>query len=1197
MNTLNPLRFPLRGSSLIEASAGTGKTYTIVNLYLRLLLGHGCEPRSVEQILVVTFTNAATAELKTRIGERLRQVYADFYRAQSDDPFVQALMDEIADEAEDRQRALHRLTLALQQLDEASVFTIHGFCHRVLESYAFESNSPFGLEFVLDQHTFIEMAVKDFWRSRVNTLQGELLTATLGCFAHVEALINQVKPLVGRQFTFSVNTGLDQLSRELPDLLMEAQQLAKTWLAQDIAEQLKQADLKGNTKLGNNRDFIDKQQRGFAQLADLVPNRITFEAVNGIEWAVFSSENLQKATKKTSVLPENLDLESYAALGVKLNEWMANIKTALISEALAYTRQHSQQHKQQQGVIAPDDLLQQLANALDGNKGARLITAVQRNFPVCLIDEFQDTDPLQYQIFSSIYANHRHPATVENGLCFVMIGDPKQAIYAFRGADIFTYIAAKQAVKEDQHFNLASNWRSQKKLVEATNRLFLRRNSVFKFDRGIDFIPVEAQQAAAEVKLKGEPLAALNFHHYQPDSAEPVEPMLSWNEAQQPLAAHCAEQIVALLNDGEIITQQSSQTVQAKDICVLVRSRDEAALIKSELDARHVASVFLVRHSVFDSQSALDLLQLMRALAYPGQERHIKAALLSESFAFDQQELAQLLDDEWQWQQIQQQFGNWHRQCQQQSIMLVLNRVLEHFALAQKWICHYADGLRRFTDWRHLIELLQTQHDQVVDIFQLLLWLEQQVLDPDSAHESQQLRLEDDSKLVQIITQHASKGLEFPLVFIPFASHFRAAKQGLYHANNQLLLDVNNQSNSVALADQERMAEDIRLLYVAVTRAKYHCALGLWHNKKDKRSKRSEWYLTALGWLLTGEQQTLEPGAIEQAIAELGENADIGYQSFCQVGAGIFSQHLSHSQSGIAVAKLERAVKQHWRFSSYSALARNAERAEVELPGQDEGQDQAIARPLDIARLPDSPFTFDKGPQAGCFLHDVLEKLDFQHPQALPELIERFSLKYAIDHKWQPMLEQWIGDLLTAEWHSADHPLAGMKLQALQQRQAEMAFLLPLNKVDAAEFSAIINKAFNTSKRHYQFEQLSGMLKGFIDLTFCYKGCYYVADYKSNFLGFSAEDYQQNALVKAMQEHDYHLQAILYVLALHRYLKCKLPNYAYQKHIGGAYYLFLRAMHSRAAGQGVYHYLPDEKLIVQLDKLFSGESERGASGE
>ncbi|WP_339725533.1 exodeoxyribonuclease V subunit beta [uncultured Paraglaciecola sp.] len=1222
MQPLDTYTFPLSGASLIEASAGTGKTYTIVNLYIRLLLGHGCAPLGVEQILVVTFTNAATGELKERIRLRLRQAYLDFFAQSSQDHFIQQLIEQ----SDNLELDCQRLALASKQMDEAAVYTIHGFCHKALTEHAFESGAMYEQSFILDESEWLKLAAEDYWRKHVVPLPQQSLQILLKHWATPDAMLKEIGGLLSQHARPHQTCDIDSAIKSVALYAEQVAKLKSWWLTNDVSQQLSKANLNGRAKLGKLPTL--QAMQAFCK-SDVL--QIDFDKTG---WLLFSPEQIVKAAKKGSEDLSHLDFSQFELLQSMLLSCQQKLTLAFSEHAMAVVSANLNAHKQMLHLLSPDDLLHGLQRAISqqadsDDKTKTLANTLRQKYPAALIDEFQDTDPVQFEVFQGIYGDSEEAEfgvcsdisseTCSNNssglskVCWIMIGDPKQAIYAFRGADIFTYIKAKDWVHSQRHFTLATNWRSAPKLVKGINQLFASSRKGFLFEQKIPFYPVLAGRDFDGLSINGEVIQSLDFQHLRSEANLPI----SASDATSQLAVSTANQIAHWLHLAQ--TDQAmlqNRRITASDCCVLVRNRNEAQVIKNALAAVNVASVFLARKSVFATQTAVDLFRLLKALSQPTDERLLKAALMSELFTFDGQQLDSLFNDESSWQGVLEHSFYWHQTWQKHGLIRAINQVLQHFNVEQGLIEHQTDGLRRVTDLRHLTELLQQQSMQLVGEAQLIHWFESCLIEPDHNSDNQQMRLESDANLVQIITLHSSKGLEFPLVFIPFASNYKSAQQALYHNDKQQLeVDFLVKEQNLEKADFERLAEDIRLFYVAVTRAVYYCSIGVWNINLGKSKKESGFGQSALGCLLMSSQEqpetdpelTITDQHIAETIQALASKCDISYGHFTQVQyevpQGLVSQASDKKLPQLSALQLQKPVSRAWRLTSYSAISSQQVHLDMPAPGQDEGQDQVLnliqgealnESSTQNIELQQSPFSFERGANAGSFLHGVLENIDLQKPEQLAEVITQQSTWFGIGEQWHDCLQTWLTDVLFAPFNVAadtEYQSPNITLAELSSNQVkvEMEFHMPLHEVEVRDFNLIINQYLTHHARDYQFQQLNGMIKGFIDLMFEYGGKFYVADYKSNHLGDSYEHYHCSAMEQAMSGHDYHLQAILYTLALHRWLKHKLPNYDYQSHIGGAYYLFIRGMSQAKPGNGVYFVLPEQSMIEALDELFSGK--------
>lgn len=482
---LEPMTFPLHGARLIEASAGTGKTFTIAGLYLRLLLGHGSAetrhrvPLTVDQILVVTFTEAATAELRDRIRARIHDARIAFARGQSSDPVIQPLLNEF----DDHKQAAEILLQAERQMDEAAVYTIHGFCQRMLTQNAFESGSRFNNEFVTDESHLKAQVVADYWRRNFYPLPFTLAGEIRQLWGSPSALLSDISNyLTGAPLSLSVPAMKGSLADLHTENLKKIDELKAQWRESqdDFLTLISDSDI-------NKRSYTKKS----------LPTWL--EAVNA--WAATETtgydypDKLEKFAQNVLLEKTPKGSAPQHAVFEVIETFLANpisLKAPLLAHAIEHCRVMLANAKNQKQWLSFDDLLTQLSASIDTDESELLAARIRTLYPVAMIDEFQDTDPLQYSIFSRIYLNNP-----ECGL--FMIGDPKQAIYGFRGADIFTYIKARNQVSA--HYTLGTNWRSSADMVQAVNQVFALPDSPFIYDSDIPFLPVKYSPNAEKTHL------------------------------------------------------------------------------------------------------------------------------------------------------------------------------------------------------------------------------------------------------------------------------------------------------------------------------------------------------------------------------------------------------------------------------------------------------------------------------------------------------------------------------------------------------------------------------------------------------------------------------------------------------------------------------------------------------------------------
>jgi exodeoxyribonuclease V beta subunit len=721
----------------------------------------------------------------------------------------------------------------------------------------------------------------------------------------------------------------------------------------------------------------------------------------------------------------------------------------------------------------------------------------------------------------------------------------------------------------------------------------------------VPFMPVASQGRKEVLHINNQAVPALNIWHLS------AEQPLSGAVYRQYLAAACASEITALLNGGQ--QGQAGFTQDGKafrgllpaDIAILVRDGKEAQAVRGELAARGVRSVYLSdKDSVFAAQEAHDVLTWLKACAEPDVERPLRAALASITLNLSLTELERLNQDELAWESRVMQFRGYREVWRKQGVLPMLRRLLHDFRLPQALIAR-SDGERVLTNLLHLSELLQQAAAELDGEQALIRHLSEHLALSGQAGEEQILRLESDEQLVKVVTIHKSKGLEYPLVFLPFicsAKPVDGSRLPLhYHdesGNAQVTLKPTPEL--IALADDERLAEDLRLLYVALTRAQHACWLGVADLKRGNNNG-SVLHLSALGYLLGGGAPLADSPALQQWLRDLQQ--DCPALAYAQMPDATTEHYLPPHNDAALLAPLipKRKASENWWIASYSAL-RIGDTLSV---GTDEAPESPQAQKLfDDERLdPQAPrevaasggdiHRFPRGPNPGTFLHGLLEWAGGEGFAATSQEVIDAIARRCNRRGWEgwiTTLSDWLQHLLKSPLQlGADQ--APVIFGQLTQYQVEMEFWFASHKVDVLKLDALVCQYTHDGVARVAAEPvlLNGMFKGFIDLTFEHNGRYYVADYKSNWLGADDAAYTVPAMEQSILDNRYDLQYVLYLLALHRQLKARLADYDYDRHVGGALYLFLRG--TRAASQGVFFTRPPRELIERLDRLFQGKPE------
>ncbi|EGN75423.1 exodeoxyribonuclease V, beta subunit [Idiomarina sp. A28L] len=1220
---LSAQSFPLQGTRLIEASAGTGKTYTLAALYVRLVLGHGAVGTGPAngaallppKILVVTFTKAATEELRDRIRQRLVDA-AQVFRGQSEPDEVLASI--VSDYAEsDYAKCAAQLQLAAEWMDEAAIFTIHGWCQRMLSEHAFDAGTAFAQTMNKDLRELSLQIARDYWRYFLYSLPDNRVLHHFGDITKSpEALYQAIRPWLGAE---SDSLEFRASGAALPPALepIKAAEQLQGWFQkvdQHAAklrefmqpEALAELDEAFAKSIINKNKFREKGwlENERPQLENWIKHPERFDALDsGSQKFIekYSADNLMAGTKAKFSPPSHPLFAGFSDL-VALFAARPQLHLAVLHHAACWFTEEFQKRKQQRAELGFDDLLTRLYEALHREGGEALAERIRVQFPMAMVDEFQDTDAVQFGIFRKIY-----PKVTSTDYGLVLVGDPKQAIYSFRGADLYTYLNARE-LTAGQHYNLPKNYRSTHNLVASVNALFVRAEKqdagAFGFaHEGHNPLPFFAVAAAGKqgfLQEHGANTPALNYW-----LADEAVEELRKGEYQQRMANACADRIAELLNGSALGTSGFSKsendeliTITPADIAILVRDRNEAKVIRDALNARALRSVYMSdKDSIFATEEATTMLSWLQAVYSPENETRLRAALLLRLSGQSDSTLSHWFEDEQAWEKITDQVREFRDIWRYQGVLPMIRAWLHAFDLPQRWLQNDS-GERTLTNMLHLAELLQQESSQRDGETGLMRWFAQQL---DAANPNEELvqRLESDADRIKVVTIHKSKGLQYNLVFLPFICGHKAvtAKHSVrYHAVNEdsghTIVELEPDDEAIARADNERLQEDIRLLYVALTRPVYACWLGL-GAYRDGNAKYSAVNRSGLGWLLN---LPAKPTAadLKTALAELP------WQHEQEPSFATYENAPSEAQPQSAL-RLPRAIHtEHWWIASYSALRTGAiyvpEAPDTATQEHYQDDDQGFAEQAGneptIAYAPENLLGmhgFPRGASAGTFLHNILEvaaEHKFKQTEG-PEMQALLSRRLT-QRGWEAeteTLQSWLQQLTSVPLATGDECLT--ELPAIV---AEMEFWLEVNNLKAADLDRVISRYLWPGKARPALldEDLNGMLKGFIDLTYQdNSGRYWVCDYKSNWLGNDSAAYTERAMEKAMLEKRYDVQASLYLFALHRLLSARIPDYVdnIDHYLGGGMYWFIR---EPAAGQCVLK--PDSQLLHELDALFRAEA-------
>ena len=1269
------------GRCLIEASAGTGKTYAISNIFLRLILEKGLHPSN---ILVVTFTVAATAELRDRLRLNLKEAFKYIDSPKSEiDLNVKKIVDGILKQ-KTKDEIKKILQLSLLEFDEAAIFTIHGFCQRMLAENAFESGSMFGVELIKNQDELIAEVVEDCWRKYFygsSVLSGIIKSSgiTLSELKKSAAYIAE-----NSEITFlPENPDLKSIEKLSSKITEAVESVIAVWRkTKDKIEQ--EFETLSINLLKAKRELLTSVIANFKNAVEL--NLDYTEDIYLVK--ELEKEAVIEGFKKGKQCEFGSAFEGFSDLCTKLNDAFEEFKLQFECMLFLNFREGRdlKAKKKELSVVTFSDMLTEMRDGLmingELNPENPLAKKIRKQYKAALIDEFQDTDNVQYEIFNTIFNN-------SESIMF-MIGDPKQSIYRFRGADIFAYLKVKtdEDVKE---YTLDTNYRTVEPLVKAVDQWFQNSTSPNSFvysKLSYNGVKASPRNRYNCIDNADSPLSQNPFFMFCASSRNK-------GSAVKAVSMHTAVKIAEILNDSEkskvnILKSDSIGAVKEKkkitpsDIAVLVRTNEQAANVKKALSKVSVPSVIQSTGNIFKTDEAYDILRLLDAVASKSDSKKIKTLLAGKLIGLTPDQIYSLETNENSsefeyWLDI---FAGYNRRWIEKSFISMFLAFLEpeddieyellnsncssenlkRNRLAYRKdvrtnVLKYEGGERALTNILHLAELIHEEEAKnKLGPDAVIQWLYKKITSDNKAAEQEEheIRLDTDEEAVKIKTIHASKGLEYPIVFCPFlwAKTIKTQKtsnisNSTFHKDDGLYYDLYAPESHQNEVEIENLAEEIRLIYVAMTRAVYRLYIHFVDITTGYSKQTPLYYL--MNAMVNGNLEISENEKISSVLKETSVNLDNLNLLNCTIDRDFLKSAeleinykppvkeggLDKKYSEVKLLYPEKIVR-NWGVMSYSSLVQSSHSRGV-VSDRDFDDDRKSANTYESEeeilqkKLGEHPetsfFHFPRmGRFTGSFCHDILEKFDFaslanpdwKTEQSLKILIETKLKSYGLiktdeegynatlDLRFEQVYDM-LEKVLSTPLSDVDENFS-LKMLDEENRAPEMEFYYPAGKLaDEKKLNSIFNKySFIELRKNKKLNKIlqnagikfnniygkrQGFITGSIDLTFVYNGKFYIGDWKASWLGPECNDYSTEALLNNMAESGYFLQHNLYAFALHKFIKTKVKNYAqntekyFNDYFGGVFYFYIRGMNGSSPELGYIFDKPDYKLLKHFSAL------------
>ena len=1300
-------------TTILEASAGTGKTYQIAHLVTRLVAEYGVP---LEKLLVITFTNAAVSELRNRIRNRIVEAIQIL---KSDNPPEDKLWDALRGidvrsnegELEGTSNAVKigRLKVALTNFDVAPISTIHGFCQKTLTQMAFESGQSANLELLTDTGEIVSQMVDDAFANEIAQSTPEeaaVLTdmlwhqksikAALGC------MIKAVEPQVEPQFSGDLNHSPLEQVRLWLSLTNELKDWFDSDEASDVIEYLrvqghlssKKRDFKA-TKSWTNAEsgFIDKTIQWLTEGGLFNANsRKTVE-----KFRLTNAEKLWNGDDISQCPAFPLFHRIEELLRYQDDNWVF----PLVHFAMN-ARRTFHTVLDERSLLTYETMLSKLKDVVEVHPDGQLVSKLRDKYDVALVDEFQDTDDAQWSILKTVFQHQSKR--------LLLVGDPKQAIYSFRGADVFVYIAAVQSAQ--RMYSMDTNWRTDGPLVAAMNHFWVAGSQAFHLSDQVDYVNVGVPSRHQQSRIRN--LPATTEQTRCPLEIRLVEGIgvglesivvPTKEKGTQSIVDLVAQETLHLLNsDAQILKEideepEEWQDIQPNDIAILVQTNAQARLIQTTLNRLKIPSLISGQTSVLSSPVVQWLYVWLNTLSKPRDEGAARTLAATPLFSWSDSDLTQVAAGsenatlQKDWQRWRSAILDWTERFSKEGFARVFDSVINEYGLIVR-LLGTNNGERLATDLRHIVELIH-KHERTFRLSPsgLAEWLKKSSESKVSnSLDSHSIRLETEKHTVKIVTVHTSKGLEYPIVLLPFSWDTRKVKSNdeplLWHepVNNQIVADFHRRSHPRKVEVRgfkalERVQEDMRLLYVALTRAKHHVVCWMGAIGRDGRSfdsfglgrlsvrMRDQNGVPSIDANLPVFSKDVEhsevAGDIYSRLDLLCETSSLMEPQYAQTIGWSLAILLNPRSIGVFTpSKQQQLVVQSptWMskntlyydstFTSFSTMIKRQPKSSLDHMNMDplvlKSAEYTVHKTEKASLSPQlNPQNLESlvekipshkmkgGPIVGTWIHSVFEHISFDYPSDKPSeelttVLDKFADKHAIPKGFQRELAtELIHSSLCTPLHTVGSNLpTGFTLGSLSQqnRLDEMQFDLGVGtpkthkespifeRINLAGLRVALQSRLSDSswlgrdwlmdvlENHLSIwlDRFSGILNGLIDVVFrTQEGVYFIVDYKTNHIKGDQDfstlgHYTSPWLETEMSGHHYHLQSLIYTIAVHRLLQERIPDYNYETHFGGHYYLFVRGMvgtHTpRVNGQplGVYFDRWPYEVVLGVDYSLKG---------
>ncbi|VFP81196.1 RecBCD enzyme subunit RecB [Buchnera aphidicola (Cinara kochiana kochiana)] len=1168
-------KIPDYGITLIEASAGTGKTFTIIILYLRLILNIGIKktysrPLLISEILIVTFTEASKNELKNRLYKKICQLYDMCINKKNEIHELKKIINDV----KDFKKTIQLLKTAKKNINLIMIYTLHGFFFHILNEQKFLCKQMIPDKILLNIQKLQLESTKDFWRKYVCDVNKNVTKLILKkwpnpykLFNHINTWINQLN--ISFKHKFNKKTNLCIIFNNIIEIINVTK---KIW--NEKKKKIKNLIFKMNlNKKIYNKKNLAKWFLQINQWSQKIKNNYSVPGI--LKYFKFSNIKNIKLFKNDKKYIFFKNIEKIFKNYNLFFEYFVYTAVKKITKIV-------QNKKKETNRLEFNDLNKILWKEIK-SKNSIIKKNIINKYTISIIDECQDIDDIQFNIFYTLYNNIPNKS-------LILFGDPKQSIYSFRGSNIFSYLKFKKKIKK--HFILKKNFRSSKYIVAGINTLFSRIKNPFVFNK-IDFQPSTIHQKNKKTCFIIDNIKqpAFNFV-FQHKKVMTTDEYYCW------IAKKCAYSIYTWLSKKSNkscfikLNNNKIRHITHNDITILVKNKYEAQIIKKELKKNGLQSIYTShKNNIFHTVEAKEIMWILDSIIDLSNTLKFQKLLVTRIFKKNIFDIQLINNQEKIYTSLFLKLKNYYVIWNTTNITNMIYKIITDFSIQVNNTYSQKNkiNIKKITK---ICEILEKKNQIITNKFLLTVWFKKKILQNNIEHNKIIDISEKEEKTINIVTIYKAKGLEYPITWIPFFSNFKIPKNNIFFCKKKLkkIIDLKNNKKNLFIHKQELLSEDLRLLYVALTRSIIHCNIGIAAIQKKKtininNNIDTDCHKSSLGFLIQkGKKYSLCD--LKKELYSLQNNKIFNIKHIKNKNKKYFKIQ-SIKTKKILQPKLLKKIINPWTKISFSKIISYNIIYKKNYIQEKIKENKLLLQNKKNKSSKLNIHNFPSGKEYGIYLHDILKKIEFNKINNIKKIINKLNF-LSLSKVWINKLFIWICNILTK---SIDNKNLSLNKIKKNEHLKEVKFTIPIKKyIDINQLNIIIKNFDSLSQKckNINLENISGVLTGIIDLIFIWENKYYIIDYKSNWLGSNYDDYNINNLQIEIIKHRYDIQYQIYSLAIHRYLSKKIKNYNYNLHFGGVFYLFIRALNKKN-NNGIFFIKPSYLLIYHLDNLLNGK--------